>query len=78
MISKKSWPFLWIEIWDKWVLRDKWWAMSFGILFKFEINNEKSGMIICQCFILIDNTESFLLIKNLIKSEAWLYVIVWL
>ena len=27
-------------------------------------------------FDLIDNTESFLLIKNLVKSEAQLYVIV--
>jgi hypothetical protein len=44
--------------------------MSFGILFKFEIDIERNDMIICQCLILIDNTESFLLIKNLVKSEA--------
>jgi len=43
--------------------------MSFGILFKFEINHERSGMVICQCLILIDKIECFLLIKNLIKSE---------
>jgi len=64
MIDKNPWLLLWIEIWDKEVLRDHWWAMSFGILFKFEINNERSGMVICQCLILIDKIESFLLIKK--------------
>jgi len=49
--------------------------MSFNILFKFEIDNEKSGIVIIQCLTLIDNIESFWPIKNPIKSEAWLYVI---
>ena len=44
--------------------------MSFSILFKFETHNEKSGMMIIQCLTLIDNIESFLLIKNPVKSEA--------
>jgi hypothetical protein len=46
--------------------------MSFSILFKFEINNERGVIIICQCLTLIDNIKSFLLIKNSVKSEAWL------
>jgi hypothetical protein len=43
---------------------------SFGILFKFKIDNEKSGMMICQHLTLINNTESFWMIKNLVKSRA--------
>jgi hypothetical protein len=46
--------------------------MSFIILSKFEINNERSDIVICQWFTLIDNTESFLLRRNPIKSESWL------
>jgi len=49
--------------------------MSFSILFKFEINNKRSDIVICQCLTLIDNIESFWLIKNPDKSETWLYVI---
>jgi hypothetical protein len=45
---------------------------GFGILFKFKIDNEKSGIMICQHLTLINNTESFWLIKNLVKSKAWL------
>jgi len=45
---------------------------GFGILFMFKIDNEKSGIMICQHLTLINNTESFLLIKNLVKSKAWL------
>jgi hypothetical protein len=44
-------------------------TLSFSILFNFEIDNERNGMVICQCLTLIDNIESFLLIKNPIKSE---------
>jgi len=47
-------------------------TLSFSILFNFEIDNERNGMVICQCLTLIDNIESFLLIKNPIKSEEWL------
>jgi hypothetical protein len=57
--GKQPWSFFWIEIWDKWVSRDKWWTIRFIILSKFEINNKKNGMVICQWFTLIDNTESF-------------------
>jgi len=32
---------------------------GFGILFKFNIDNENSGMMICQHLTLINNTESF-------------------
>jgi len=52
---------------------DKLWVMSFNILFKLEIDNEMSGMVICQCLTLVDNTESFWQIKNHVKSEAWLF-----
>ena len=45
---------------------------GFGILFMFKIDNEKSGIMICQHLTLINNTESFWLIKNLVKSKAWL------
>ena len=72
MIGKEPWFFFWIEIWDKWISRNKWWTTSLIILSKFVINNERSDTIICQWFILIDNLERFLLIRNYVKSESWL------
>jgi len=71
MIDIKPWSFeLKFELKDS--HEDKWWTMSFNILFMFEIDNERSDMVICQCLTLMDNTESFWLIKNSVKSEAWL------
>jgi hypothetical protein len=50
MLDKQPWPFIWIKIWDEGASGNKWWALSFNILFKFEIDNERSGIVICQCW----------------------------
>jgi len=39
MLDKEPWPFVWIKIWDEGASGNKWWALSFNILFKFEIDN---------------------------------------
>ena len=77
MIDREPWPFLQIDIWGKGISGDKWLAMSLSILFKFEIDNERSGIVICQCLTLIHNIKSFLLIKNHVKSEALFIVWLW-
>jgi len=51
--------------------------MSFSILFKFEIDNERNDMIICQWLIRLEHLEPLIEWVE-VEKAAWLYSNIWL